>query len=66
MTNDPRSTPFGPAEANDFVFLVSPAAPTHAVLEFDTAVGPFRFFLDKSQLERLAIEATTASQKVRK
>jgi hypothetical protein len=45
MTYDPQSKHPLPVEVTGFVFLTSPDAPAHAVLEFQTLTNPVRVFL---------------------
>ncbi len=61
MPNDPSSKLPLPVEVIDFAFLSSPAAPAHAVLEFQTASNPVRLFLTKVQLELLGLKANKAA-----
>lgn len=65
MTQAPESKLPLPVEVRDFVFLSSPAAPTHAVLEFQTFANPIRVFLTKTQLTQLAQKAKTAADTIR-
>ena len=64
MTTHPQSKLPVPVEVTDFVFLVGPSAPTHAVLEFHTTENPVRVFLTKYQLQRIATDAIAAANKV--
>jgi hypothetical protein len=64
MTYDPQSKLPWPVEVTDFAFLTSPAAPAHAVLEFQTAANPLRVFLTKRQIEQLAAKAKIAATKI--
>jgi hypothetical protein len=64
MPSDRRSKLPLPVEVSGFEFLSSPAAPTHAVLEFWTESNPLRVFLTKAQLEQLASKAAIAATKI--
>jgi hypothetical protein len=64
MTKSPQPKFPVPVEATNFVFLSSPAAPMHAVLEFHTATNPVRIFLTKPQLVLLAAKAAVAANKI--
>lgn len=61
--NDSSKLPL-PVEVQGFQFLNSPAAPSHAVLEFRTSGNPVRLFLTKAQTELLASLAKTAATKI--
>ncbi|MGA3302093.1 MAG: hypothetical protein ABSC72_02260 [Methylovirgula sp.] len=64
MNRDPKSKLPLPVEVLGFAFLASPAAPTHTVLEFQTAENPVRIFLSKVQAEALAAKAKIAASKI--
>jgi hypothetical protein len=64
MPSDRRSKLPLPVEVTGFEFLSSPAAPTHAVLEFWTEGNPLRVFLTKAQLQELASKAAIAAIKI--
>jgi hypothetical protein len=64
MTHVPQSKLPLPVEVTGFEFLSSPAAPSHAVLEFQTAENPIRVFLTHAQIRELMVKAQRASAKI--
>jgi hypothetical protein len=64
MTHNPRAKLPLPVEVTGLEFLSSPAAPRHAVLEFQTTENPVRLFLTLAQILELMTKAHRAAAKI--